>query len=237
VVNFDPVVDWLPDIPPGAGQAVSETAKQSLALAIVLVVLCGIAAAFVVLRPANSAANGFAGVIGASAVAAVVIFLVLLAVGGDDRRAFALGTLAVVAVSGISALLSAPSVTYANFSSRPLVSVVGGILLLVGYALAVQYLFSRAVTDDPTEWERLLALFAGVEAIAFAAAGAILGSEVQKGQTTVERDRANSNADVATTIAELAEPATGGDAGGAPANPQTQALARQQIAHLKSMIR
>ena len=240
VVNFDPIIDALPNIPQGAGQTVSETGKQSLALAIVLLVLGAVGAAVVIRQPGNASAVGFSAVMGAAAVGAVVVFLLVLAFGGDDRRAFALGTLIVVGVAALASLFSVPSFSYANFSAKPIVAVVGGIALLIGYGLALNYMFNRATTENTNEWERLIALFATVEAIAFAAVGAVLGSEVQKSQTVAEAAQADENEENLEVAKEKGQEIAGvaataitppGDTGGAAQSDPGQA--REEIARLR----
>ncbi len=54
-----------------------------------------------------------------------------------------------------------------------------GVAVLMGFAVLVVYMFSLLASSETT-WNRALYLFAGVEAIAFAAAGYFFGREVNR---------------------------------------------------------
>ncbi len=54
-----------------------------------------------------------------------------------------------------------------------------GVAVLMGFAVLVIYMFSLLGSSETT-WNRALYLFAGVEAIAFAAAGYFFGREVNR---------------------------------------------------------
>lgn len=65
-----------------------------------------------------------------------------------------------------------------------------GIVLIVFYFVALVLAWSDIGGSD-SEWGRRLQLLGGLEALAFAAAGAILGTTVQRQTTQKEEQRAN----------------------------------------------
>ncbi len=65
-----------------------------------------------------------------------------------------------------------------------------GAAVLAGFALLVIYMLSL-LTSSETTWNRALYLFAGVEAIAFAAAGYFFGREVHRQRADGAEARAN----------------------------------------------
>ncbi|MDW8425638.1 MAG: hypothetical protein RMK51_06860 [Meiothermus sp.] len=64
-----------------------------------------------------------------------------------------------------------------------------GVAVLVGFAVLVVYMFGLLASSETT-WNRALYLFAGVEAIAFAAAGYFFGREVHRQRAEVAEWRA-----------------------------------------------
>ncbi|GIW25132.1 hypothetical protein [Meiothermus sp.] len=64
-----------------------------------------------------------------------------------------------------------------------------GVAVLIGFALLVVYMLSLLASSETT-WSRALYVFAGVEAIAFAAAGYFFGREVHRGQAEMAEWRA-----------------------------------------------
>jgi hypothetical protein len=55
-----------------------------------------------------------------------------------------------------------------------------GVLALIGFAIFVAFLLRQAAGAEELAWTRLIYVFSGVEAIAFAAAGYFFGREVQR---------------------------------------------------------
>lgn len=195
LANYDPVVRGLPDLPQGGGLPVTESAKQAFVLAASLTAVAVIVAVLVIWRSSMTGTGQSLRVIGPAAVAAAAVFLVLYARSSDDRGLLAAGTLVVLGVAGVGTLESMPVLAQVSFSRLPMVTTIAAVALIIGYAAVIQFMFSRAGTQNQTEWERLVTLFAGIESIGFAAVGALLGQQVQKVQTDVERDRADENAD------------------------------------------
>ena len=77
-------------------------------------------------------------------------------------------------------------------------------IVLLLFAALVGWVLSVAAGSSDTTWSRVMAIFTGVEAIAFAAAGAIFGTTVQAGraasaesQAHEERLRADANVEAA----------------------------------------
>lgn len=79
-------------------------------------------------------------------------------------------------------------------------------LVLIGaYLLSVYVLWPRVGATTPeTEWLRLVDLRGGLEALAFAAAGALLGTTVQRQATNQAEKRADKNEKGADAAKELA---------------------------------
>jgi hypothetical protein len=67
------------------------------------------------------------------------------------------------------------------------------------------YMITRAGSDGEVLWTRLAWLFSSVEAVAFAAAGALFGSSVQRDRAEAAERRADKNADRASNGLALAK--------------------------------
>src|SRR5688572_26058001 len=64
--------------------------------------------------------------------------------------------------------------------------------VLVAFVGVLIYLFAVSSEADETRWNRVIALYGGVEAIAFAATGFLFGKEINRDQV----QRAEKRADV-----------------------------------------
>lgn len=73
--------------------------------------------------------------------------------------------------------------------SRPLVVI--AIAILVGFAVLLYHMYQLAPTREEALWNRSLALFGSVEAIAFTAAGYLFGKEVHREQAQRAEQRAH----------------------------------------------
>lgn len=73
-----------------------------------------------------------------------------------------------------------------------LAGIVAGVVV-VGFILAVAYLFWAARNTSPDEWQRMIFVFSGVEAVVFAAVGWLFGREVSRGQAKAAEQRADAN--------------------------------------------
>jgi hypothetical protein len=123
-----------------------------------------------------------------------------------------------------------------------------GLLLLGGYVVFV-FVMAEKVGVQETEWARLSALFAGVETLAFSAAGFFFGREVNRARAEVaerrasgaEREAADASARgqvLSRELQELADQSEGqpgfaslhGAAGGVSPRPDAQALRLRSLA-------
>jgi len=80
---------------------------------------------------------------------------------------------------------------------------VGATILIGAYLVLLTLQFGHIGVDDG-EWNRRLQLLNPLEALAFAAAGVLLGTAVQKQATKDAQDRANESQDVAAKGKALA---------------------------------
>jgi len=90
---------------------------------------------------------------------------------------------------------------------RELIAVIVGLAAIVGFGALIMFLLSQTAADE-TAWARMLYLFSGVEALAFAAAGFFFGSEVQRRRAMAAEERADvaeTRAVEANTSAETAK--------------------------------
>lgn len=71
-----------------------------------------------------------------------------------------------------------------------------GVVALVVFVVFVFYLMGR-VSDTEQQWSRLVYLFGGVEAVAFAAAGYFFGKEVNRERADKAEDKAKNAEDKA----------------------------------------
>ena len=78
----------------------------------------------------------------------------------------------------------------AGISGAPMVVAILAILVWVGFLIVML----RAADADETQWARMTYVFASVEAIAFAAAGALFGVNVQRGRVKSAEEKAEANA-------------------------------------------
>jgi hypothetical protein len=67
--------------------------------------------------------------------------------------------------------------------------VIIGAVVLAAFGLLVAFMIQQVAGTD-SAWTRLVYLYGSVEAIVFAAAGAIFGTQVQRGQTNAAESRA-----------------------------------------------
>lgn len=75
------------------------------------------------------------------------------------------------------------------------------VVVLIAFIAAIYYLFTVSSSADERYWSRLLYLYGGIEALAFAAAGYLFGREVHRQQA----ENAEKRADQKTKEAAVAE--------------------------------
>jgi len=135
----------------------------------------------------NGALEGVAGPMAWLAVvfAAVVVltnFVPVVVPAWSREQVFAV---AIVAFAVLSVLGWGPGVTVAwpsglRFSSLTVLGSLLAVVLIGVYLVFMLFLRADAVTAEDREWARLVEIRATLEALAFAAAGALLGSVVQR---------------------------------------------------------
>lgn len=90
-------------------------------------------------------------------------------------------------------------------SRLSMIATIVALVLLGAYLLSVYFLWPRVGAATPeAEWLRLTDLRGGLEALAFAAAGALLGTTVQRQATNQAEKRADKNEKNADAAKELA---------------------------------
>ena len=87
----------------------------------------------------------------------------------------------------------------------PFLSAVIAVVVIVGFAGFTWYLVTKAGggENNSIEWARLMAIFASIEAIAFAAIGWLLGTNIEKQRSAgTERDLAVAKNDLSVSNSE-----------------------------------
>lgn len=79
-------------------------------------------------------------------------------------------------------------------SSRGRIAIWSAVGVLLFFGAVVIVLIVEAHSASSSTWERLVYVYAGVEAVVFAAAGALFGSEVQRGRAIAAESRAGDEA-------------------------------------------
>ena len=69
-----------------------------------------------------------------------------------------------------------------------------GILIIFGLGAFIVFLIHDASSTEPT-WSRLVFIYGGIEALAFAAVGALFGTRVQRGQVLDARKQAEQSSE------------------------------------------
>ena len=88
----------------------------------------------------------------------------------------------------------------------PTLAVVSAVLILVFFAFAVWRMFAIAGDEATTDmhWSRVLFIYNALEAMAFAAAGVLLGERVQRSRAVAAEARADQAAERADEATESA---------------------------------
>lgn len=119
------------------------------------------------------------------ALAALGVVMALLVPADYEYRSVALGIgLLVILAAALLATLK-PSggdnvLTGLRLSNLSVVSSIAAVVLIGGYYLAVNALFPLVPSASDAQWVKYTDLVNGLEALAFAAAGALLGNAVQR---------------------------------------------------------
>ena len=77
-------------------------------------------------------------------------------------------------------------------------------LVLVGFIVAIVVMFILARTSNDLEWQRLIYVYSGIEAVVFAAVGWLFGREVNRTQVEGAEQRASESEKAAQSATERA---------------------------------
>ena len=219
------IASWaaLIAIPGAMPWTATDNAARAIAVAVVvatIVALFGLALAFIADEPLADDGASFGTAAAAIAVALValqVVNLLLIPADAPYRQAVvAIGLLILLAVALLSVIPVRTNVFEGfKFSSLTLVGTLIGLALVAVYLFAIQFAFGSTgpETGDP-EWIRMTSLLTGLQTLAFAAAGALLGTAIQSQVTSSVRNELG-NADSAldelrSTLEELQRKAEAG---------------------------
>jgi hypothetical protein len=203
------VVAWtaLVAIPGALPWAATDDSARAIALGVgiaSIVALAGLVLAW--LRTdqigLEGATIGTAAALAALGLAALeVLNLMILPADAPYRlMATGVGLLVLIAV----ALVTAAAVRTSLFdgfrlSSAAVVGAIIGIVVIGAYLLMVQTMVTQAGGADDAEWTRLMTLLTGLQTLAFAGLGALLGTAVQRQVTGSVKDEL-SKADAALAL-------------------------------------
>ena len=208
-----------------------DNAARAIAIAVVVatvVALIGLALAFLADDSLAEDGASFGTAAAAIAMALVALQVVNVLLIPDDAAyrsaVVAIGLLILLAVALVSATgARISSFEGFKFSSLTLIGTLIGVVLVAVYLFAIQFVFGSTgpETGDP-QWIRMTSLLTGLQTLAFAAAGALLGTAIQSQVTSsVRNDLGNAdNAldELRGTLEEHAEEGGGRAAdGGHPA--------------------
>lgn len=187
------VVAWtaMVAVPGALPWATADDAARAIALGMVVasvIAIAGLELAW--LRPdqlgLQGATVGTASALAALGLSALAVVNVLIVPPDTSYRSLVTGVgLLVLIAAGLAAVGSVPTrfLSGIRISSLTAVGTIIGIVVVVAYLLMLQTMVSQAPGADDTEWTRLTTLLSGLQTIAFAGLGALLGTAVQ-GQVT-----------------------------------------------------
>lgn len=219
------IASWtaLVAIPGAMPWTATDDAARAIAIAVgvaTIAALVGLALAFVADDPLAEDGATFGTAAAAIAVALVALEVVnLLLIPADAayrQAAVGIGLLLLLGVALVSVTaMRTSSFEGFKFSSLTLVGTLIGLALVAVYLLAIQFAFGSTGPDtsDP-EWIRMTSLLTGVQTLAFAAAGALLGTAIQSQVTSGVKNELG-NADTALdelrgTVQEMEKKAEAG---------------------------
>jgi hypothetical protein len=120
-------------------------------------------------------------------------------------------------------MASSPDPTPAVLSRA---ATIAALVALVFYAAVTLLLFGLARHSSETTWARYIVLYTGIEAIVFAAAGALFGAKVQRAQAVAAEARATK----AESQTEVVQAKAADDAQGAAAGKALKSAVEAEIA-------
>jgi hypothetical protein len=219
------IASWavLVAIPGAMPWTATDNAARAIAIAVVvatIVALIGLALAFVADGPLAKDGASFgtaAAAIAMALVALQVVNVLLIPADAAYRQAVvAIGLLILLAVALVSATgARAPSFEGFKFSSLTLVGSLIGVALVAVYLFAIQFAFGSTGPDTAdAEWIRMTSLLTGLQTLAFAAAGALLGTAIQAQVTSgVKNELGNADSaldELRGTLQEMQKQAEAG---------------------------
>ena len=180
-----------------------DNAARAIAIAVVVatvVALIGLALAFFADDSLAEDGASFGTAAAAIAMALVALQVVNVLLIPDDAAyrsaVVAIGLLILLAVALVSATgARISSFEGFKFSSLTLIGTLIGVVLVAVYLFAIQFVFGSTgpETGDP-QWIRMTSLLTGLQTLAFAAAGALLGTAIQSQVTSsVRNDLGNAD--------------------------------------------
>ena len=199
------IASWavLVAVPGALPWTAADNAARAIAIAVVvatIVALIGLALAFLADEPLAEDGASFgtaAAAIAMALVALQVVNVLLIPADAAYRQAVvAIGLLILLAVALVSATgVRTSSIEGFKFSSLTLIGTIIGVALVAVYLFAIQFAFASTGPDtgDP-QWIRMTSLLTGLQTLAFAAAGALLGTAIQSQVTSsVRNDLGNAD--------------------------------------------
>ena len=199
------IASWavLVAVPGALPWTAADNAARAIAIAVVvatIVALIGLALAFLADDPLAEDGASFgtaAAAIAMALVALQVVNVLLIPADAAYRQAVvAIGLLILLAVALVSATgVRTSSFEGFKFSSLTLIGTIIGVALVAVYLFAIQFAFASTgpETGDP-QWIRMTSLLTGLQTLAFAAAGALLGTAIQSQVTSsVRNDLGNAD--------------------------------------------
>ena len=149
----------------------------------------------------------WAALFGLGLAALQVINILLIPEGALQNVALGAGLLGLIAFAFLlawrrRAVLGGEGET--KLSNLPLLGSVVALVLIGAFLLVTAEMFGQVEGSTPEEWVRFVDLQSSLEALAFAAAGALLGTVIQRQATEREAGRADENSEAAGANLALA---------------------------------
>jgi hypothetical protein len=196
-------------LPWSGGQDADRAIAIGAALTTIIALIC---AAATWLDPGQTGREAgwiglWAALFGLGLAALQVVNILLIPEGAIQGAALGAGLLALIAFAFLlawrrRAVLGGDS--EGKISNLPLVGSVVALALIGAFLLLTGELFGRVAGSTAEEWIRYSDLRGSLEALAFAAAGALLGTVIQRSATDREARRADENSEAAGANLALA---------------------------------
>ena len=156
----------------------------------------------------DGATVGVAAALAALALAALAVVNLMLVPDNADYRqtVIGIGLLVLIAIGlVVVAAMRVHLFEGLRFTSLTVVGALVGVAIVAVYFLMINSMFAAAGPDTKdAEWTRLNTLLTGVQTLAFAALGALLGTTIQNQVTTGVREELHSTQEVTEDLAAAA---------------------------------